>query len=94
MAVFNSKIAKQFDMPQTCSFCGGDEVHVFWYGGENVRACRSCAENVFPQLQADSVVGDRKFPALENSIELFLERAKANFYQACVKSLLRANNEK
>ena len=94
MAIYNSKIAKDFDIPVTCSFCGNDSPQSFWHGGENVRTCRGCAIEILPKLLADSIVLDRKSPALGDSIELFLERVRANYYQACVKSLLRADNEK
>ena len=94
MAVFTKKIAEQFDIPQTCSFCGGDEVQAFWHGADSVRTCLNCAFEIFPQLLADAITSMRKCPALEGSIVLFFERAKANFHQACVKSLLRIDNEK
>ncbi len=94
MAVFNSKIAKQFNIPQACSFCGSDCPQSFWHGGENVRTCRGCAIDILPKLLADSIVLDRKSPALESSVELFFEKVKANYYEACFKGLLRAGNEK
>ena len=94
MAVYNSKLAEDFDIPGKCSFCGSDSPQSFWRGGENVRTCRGCAVDILPKLLADSIVLDRKSPALENSVDLFFEKAKANYYEACFKSLLRADNEK
>ena len=94
MAVYNSKIAKDFDIPEKCSFCGNDSPQSFWHGGENVRTCRGCAIDILPKLLADSIVGDRRSPTLLVSVELFFEKAKANYYEACFKGLLRADNEK
>ena len=93
MAVFNSKIAKQFGIPSVCSFCGG-EAQSYWHDGDNVRTCRKCAIEVLPSLMADAVVLDKRYPALERSAALFFEQARANFWQACFKALLRAKNEK
>ena len=94
MAVYKSKAAKDFNVPPVCSFCGGDSPQSFWHGGENVRTCRSCAIDILPKLLADSIVLDRKSPALEGSVDLFFEKVKANYYEACFKSLLRASDEK
>ncbi len=94
MAVFTKKIAEQFDIPQTCSFCGGNEVHCFWQDFESVRCCRKCALAVLPALVADAVVQDRESSNLLDNIDSALAKFEVNFWRACSKSLLRANNEK
>ncbi len=93
MAVFTKKIAEKFDISQICSFCGG-EAHSYWHDIEDVRCCRKCAVEVLPKLAADAVVLDKKHPSLESAASLFFEQVKANYWQACFKSLLRADNEK
>ena len=94
MAVYNSKIAKDFDIEKSCSFCGGSEVHCFWSDSETVRCCQKCALTVLPALVADAVVQDRESSNLLDNIDSALAKFEVNFWRACSKSLLRANNEK
>ncbi len=94
MAVFTKKIAEQFDIPQTCSFCGCSEVHCFWSDSETVRCCRNCALTVLPELVADAVVQDQESSNLLDNIDSALAEFEVKFWRACSKSLLRAGNEK
>ena len=94
MAVFNSKLAEDFDIPRTCSFCGGSKVLCFWSDSETVRCCRKCALAVLAALLADAVVQDRESSNLLDNIDSALAEFEVNFWRACSKSLLRAENEK